>query len=166
MTQQTPHSREAEQTAKQHRHIQADVDQKDRARKGEHERGHAVQAGVREYPSSFPKQHHKKPGHEAKLDPQPMYDAPGYKGSEKLKDMAAIVTGADSGIGRAVAVLSAREGGGGAIVHLNEHEGAEEPRRAVEKEGRRAILICGDIRNQAFCKEAVDKTIAEFGKLD
>jgi NAD(P)-dependent dehydrogenase (short-subunit alcohol dehydrogenase family) len=166
MTQQTPHSREAEQTAKQHRRIQADIDHKDEARAGEKEEKHAVQAGVREYPSSFPRQHHKKPGHEAKLDPQPMYDAPGYKGSDKLKDMVAIVTGADSGIGRAVAVLYAREGADVAIVYLDEHEDAEETRRAVEKEGRKALLISGDIRNQAFCKEAVDKTLEEFGKLD
>ncbi|HEY3645980.1 MAG TPA: SDR family oxidoreductase [Gammaproteobacteria bacterium] len=166
MTQQTPYSREAEQTAKQHRHIQADVDKKDKAHAGEEPKQHAVQAGVREYPSSFPKQHHQKPGHEADLDPQPMYDAPGYKGSGKLQDMAAIVTGGDSGIGRAVAVLYAREGADVAIVYLNEHEDAKETQRAVEKEGRRAILISGDIRDQAFCKQAVAQTVKEFGKLD
>lgn len=165
-TDSSPRSREADQTAKQHRHIQADIDSKDEARKGEKQEQHAVQAGVREYPSSFPKQHHRKPGHEARLDPQPMYDAPGYKGSDKLKDMVAIVTGADSGIGRAVAVLYAREGADVVIVYLNEHEDAEETRRAVEKEGRRALLISGDIRQQAFCREAVEKTLKEFGKLD
>ena len=166
MTQQTPHSREGEQTARQHRHIQADVDQKDEARGDEGQEQHAVQAGAREYPSSFPQQHHKKPGHEARLEPRPMYDAPGYKGSEKLKDMVAIVTGADSGIGRAVAVLYAREGADVAIVYLSEHEDAEETKRAVEKEGRQAILICGDIRDQSFCKKAVEQTLQELGKLD
>ncbi|HSN17263.1 MAG TPA: SDR family oxidoreductase [Gammaproteobacteria bacterium] len=162
----SPRSREADQTAQHHRHIQADIDQKDEARQGEQPDEQAVQAGVREYPSSFPKQYHSKPGHEAKLDPQPMYDAPGYKGSEKLQDMVAIVTGADSGIGRAVAVLYAREGADVAIVYLNEHEDAEETKRAVEKEGRRAILLSGDIRKQEFCREAVEKTLQEFGKLD
>ena len=165
-TDSSPRSREADQTAQHHRHIQADIDQKDQARRGQQEEAHAVQAGMREYPASFPKQHHAKPGHEAKLDPQPMYDAPGYKGSEKLKDMVAIVTGADSGIGRAVAVLYAREGADVAIVYLNEHEDAEATKRAVEKEGRRAILISGDIREQEFCREAVEKTLQEFGKLD
>ncbi|HEY4127575.1 MAG TPA: SDR family oxidoreductase [Gammaproteobacteria bacterium] len=155
-----------DEVAKQHRHIQADVDRKDEEHKGEKHKKHAMQAGVREYPSSFPKQHHKKPGHEAKIDPQPMYEAPGYKGSEKLQDMVAIVTGADSGIGRAVAVLYAREGADVAIVYLNEHEDAEETKRAVEKEGRKAIVISGDIRDQGFCKRAVDKTLKEFGKLD
>ncbi len=167
MTGQTStHSDRADEAAKQHRHIQADIDRKDQARKGEKEEQHAVQAGVREYPSSFPKQHHRKPGQEAKLDPQPMFDAPGYEGSNKLRDKVAIVTGADSGIGRAVAVLYAREGADVAIVYLNEHEDAEETRRAVEKEGRKAILISGDIRSQDFCKRAVEKTLDEFGKLD
>jgi NAD(P)-dependent dehydrogenase (short-subunit alcohol dehydrogenase family) len=166
MTQQTPHSREAEQTAKQHRHIQADVDKKDESHKGEKSEGGPMQAGMREYPSSFPKQHQKKPGHESQLKPQPMYDAPGYKGSEKLQDKVAIITGSDSGIGRAVAVLYAREGADVVIVYLDEHEDAEETKRAVEKEGRKALLISGDIRNQKFCQEVVAKTLKEFGKLD
>jgi NAD(P)-dependent dehydrogenase (short-subunit alcohol dehydrogenase family) len=126
-----------------------------------------VQAGARKYPEPpFPKQHQPKPGDEAKLDPAPMYDAPYYKGSEKLKDKVAIVTGGDSGIGRAVAVLFAREGADVAIVYLSEHEDAEETKRAVEAEGRKAYLISGDVSDRQFAQGAVSKTIATLGKLD
>jgi hypothetical protein len=95
-----------------------------------------------------------------------MYDAPGYKGSEKLKDRVAIITGGDSGIGRAVAVLYAREGADIAIIYLNEHEDAEVTKQAVEKEGRRCILIPGDVSQSAFCKQAVERTVQELGHLD
>ena len=125
-----------------------------------------MQAGTRAYPNTFPAQHLKKPGLEADLKLAPMYEAPGYKGSCKLKDMAAIVTGGDSGIGRAVAVLFAREGADVAIVYLNEHEYAEGTKRAVEAEGRRCILIPGDVAEPGFCAGAVKKTVAAFGKVD
>jgi NAD(P)-dependent dehydrogenase (short-subunit alcohol dehydrogenase family) len=129
--------------------------------------GQAMQAGARPYPAPpFPEQHQRKPGVEAKLDPAPMYDAPYYKGSEKLKDKKALITGGDSGIGRAVAVLFAREGADVAIVYLAADEDAEETRRAVENEGRRAVLIKGDVADAAFAKQAVDKTVAELGGLD
>ena len=95
-----------------------------------------------------------------------MYRAPDYRGSEKLRNMAALVTGGDSGIGRAVAVLFAREGADVAIAYLNEHEDAAETKRAVEKEGRRCILLSGDVADPAFCRSAVKKTAAAFGKLD
>jgi NAD(P)-dependent dehydrogenase (short-subunit alcohol dehydrogenase family) len=95
-----------------------------------------------------------------------MYDAPGYKGSEKLLDKVAIITGGDSGIGRAVVVLYAREGADIAVVYLNEHADAEETKKAVDKEGRRCILIQGDVSDSAFCKEAVNKTLEAFGRLD
>jgi NAD(P)-dependent dehydrogenase (short-subunit alcohol dehydrogenase family) len=127
----------------------------------------AMQAGARKYPE--PKllgQHLSKPGHEASLKLAPMYDAPHYRGSGKLQDMAALVTGGDSGIGRSVAVLFAREGADVAIAYLDEHEDAEETKRAVEKEGRRCILLSGDVAEPAFCQNAVKKTISEFGKLD
>src|SRR5690606_30202986 len=127
----------------------------------------AVQAGARTYPEPpIPAQHLDKPGLESALDPRPRYTAPGYKGSEKLKDMVAIITGGDSGIGRAVAVLFAREGADVAIVYLNEHEDAEETKRAVEGEGRRAILIPGDVADPEFCRDAVEQTVETFGKLD
>jgi NAD(P)-dependent dehydrogenase (short-subunit alcohol dehydrogenase family) len=125
-----------------------------------------MQAGERTYPHKFPKQHLKKPGTEADLELAPMYQAPGYRGSEKLKDMAAVITGGDSGIGRAIAVLFAREGADVAIVYLNEHGDAEETKRAVEKEGRRCIALAGDVSDPQFCKRAVEETVAAFGRLD
>ena len=117
-------------------------------------------------PAAFAEQHQEKPGHEAELEPAPMYEAPEYKGSEKLRDMVALITGGDSGIGRAVAVLYAREGADVAIAYLDEHEDAEETRRAVEAEGRRCIAIAGDVADPAFCEAAVKQTIDTFGHLD
>jgi NADP-dependent 3-hydroxy acid dehydrogenase YdfG len=126
----------------------------------------AMQAGQRRYPSKFPAQHLAKPGREADLKVRPMFEAPSYLGSEKLKDRAAIITGGDSGIGRAIAVLYAREGADVAIVYLDEHEDAEETKRAVEGEGRRCIIISGDVADPKFCEDAVKQTIKVFGKLD
>jgi NAD(P)-dependent dehydrogenase (short-subunit alcohol dehydrogenase family) len=108
----------------------------------------------------------KSPGEEAELELQPLFDAPYYKGSGKLEGRVALITGGDSGIGRSVAVLYAREGADIAIAYLNEHKDAEETKRAVEKEGRRCILISGDVADPEFCKDAVERTIDEFGKLD
>src|SRR6476661_8376807 len=126
-----------------------------------------MQAGARVYPEPpLPKQHLKKPGHEADLALAPMYDAPHYKGSEKLLDKVALVTGADSGIGRAVAVLFAREGADVTVAYLNEHDDAEETKRCVEAEGRRCLLIPGDVKDAAFCRQAVESAVREFGKLD
>jgi NAD(P)-dependent dehydrogenase (short-subunit alcohol dehydrogenase family) len=117
--------------------------------------------------SPMPAQHQPKPGKEAELAPKPQYDAPLYNGSGKLKDKVALITGGDSGIGRAVAVLYAREGADVAIVYLpQEHEDAEETRRAVESEGRRALLIPGDVRDAEFCRQAVEQTVNEFRHLD
>jgi NAD(P)-dependent dehydrogenase (short-subunit alcohol dehydrogenase family) len=126
-----------------------------------------MQAGARRYPvPPLPPQHQWKPGEEGLLSPPPMYDAPYYKGSEKLKDMVAIVTGGDSGIGRSVATLFAREGADIAVVYLSEHEDAEVTRQAVEKEGRRCLLIAGDVSDRQFCRHAVEQTVEEFGHLD
>ncbi|MGH9943192.1 MAG: SDR family oxidoreductase [Pyrinomonadaceae bacterium] len=117
--------------------------------------------------SPFPAQHQEKPGIESKMTPRPEYQAPRYKGSGKLQDKAALVTGGDSGIGRATAVLYAREGADVAIVYLPvEQSDAEETLRAVEAEGRRALLIPGDVTDAQFCREAVERTVKEFGKLD
>ena len=127
----------------------------------------AVQAGQRRYPAPpLPRQHLEKPGIESELEPRPQYEAPEYRGSGKLEGMVALVTGGDSGIGRAVAVLYAREGADVAIVYLSEDEDAEETRRAVEAEGRRAILIPGDVTESQFCDEAVEWTVRELGGLD
>jgi NAD(P)-dependent dehydrogenase (short-subunit alcohol dehydrogenase family) len=95
-----------------------------------------------------------------------MFEAPAYKGSEKLADRVALITGGDSGIGRAVAVLYAREGADVAIAYLNEHGDAEQTRKAVEAEGQRCILISGDVADPKFCKSAVAQTVEAFGKLD
>jgi NAD(P)-dependent dehydrogenase (short-subunit alcohol dehydrogenase family) len=122
---------------------------------------------LKEPEAPMPAQHIEKPGIESELELKPRYEAPHYRGSSKLNDRAALVTGGDSGIGRAVAVLFAREGADVAVVYLPEEQSdAEETRDAVEREGRRALLIPGDVRDSAFCREAVERTVAEFGKLD
>jgi NAD(P)-dependent dehydrogenase (short-subunit alcohol dehydrogenase family) len=126
----------------------------------------AMQAGQRQYPDKFPAQHLEKPGREADLKSAPMFEAPGYKGSDKLLGKVALVTGGDSGIGRAVAVLYAREGADVAIVYINEHEDAEATKRAVEAEGRRCHAISGDVASAPFCEAAVAETIEVLGKLD
>jgi NAD(P)-dependent dehydrogenase (short-subunit alcohol dehydrogenase family) len=149
------------------RSIQREIDRIDASRGKPAKKQGAMQAGARRYPEpKLPGQHLPKPGHEAELDLAPMYDAPFYRGSDKLHDMVALVTGADSGIGRAVAVFFAREGADVALAYLNEIEDAEETRRAVEKEGRRCILLPGDVADPAYCRNAVKKTIEAFGKLD
>ncbi len=158
----------AEQTAAEQRRIQEEVDRRDRERGGggEEEQG-AVQAGARTHPAPpFPRQHLEKPGVEARLDPPPQYEAPGYRGSGKLQDRVAIVTGGDSGIGRAVAVLFAREGADVAVLYLSEHEDADETRRAVEAEGRRCLTLSGDVRDPEFCRDAVEHVVEALGRLD
>lgn len=125
-----------------------------------------VQTGIRQPVPPMPQQHLAKPGLEAQMDLKPRFMAEGYKGSGKLEGMSAIVTGGDSGIGRAVAVLFAREGADVAVLYLNEHVDAEETQRCVQAEGRRCVTIAGDVKDEAFCKAAVDKVVAEFGRLD
>jgi NAD(P)-dependent dehydrogenase (short-subunit alcohol dehydrogenase family) len=115
----------------------------------------------------FPEQHHEKPGLEKNLEPRPRYAAEGYRGAGKLDGKAALITGGDSGIGRAVAVLYAREGADVAIVYLpQEQPDAEETKAAVEREGQRCLLLPGDVTDSAFCGEAVDQVIKAFGRLD
>ncbi len=159
---------EAEKTAESERAIQQQIDRKDadKAKQGGKQQASPMQAGARRYPGAFAEQHQEKPGHEAELDPAPMYQAPAYKGSDKLRDLVALITGGDSGIGRAVAVLYAREGADVAIAYLDEHEDAEETRRAVEAEGRRCITIAGDVADPRFCEAAVKQTVDAFGRLD
>ena len=126
-----------------------------------------TQAGPRKQPENpLPKQHQRKPGHEHKLDPQPRYLAPDYIGSGKLDGLAALITGGDSGIGRAVAVLFAREGADVAITYLSEHKDARATKAAVEDEGRRCIAVAGDVRDPRFCERVVKRTVKAFGRLD
>src|ERR1700704_1115255 len=132
------------------RRIQEQVAKADKARPKE-EPKKAVQAGARKYPAPpFPKQHQSKPGSESDLDPSPLYDAPFYLGSRKLDQKVTLITGGDSGIGRAIAIaiLFAREGADVAISYLNEHKDASLTKKKVEAEGRRCILIAGDVSSQ------------------
>ena len=116
--------------------------------------------------SPMPAQHQEHPGIQAEIEPQPKSLAPNYKGSDKLKNQVALITGGDSGIGRAVAILFAREGADVAIVYLSEKVDAEETKRLVENEGRRAILIEGDVKDSKFCQKAVEQTVKEYEKLN
>ena len=119
------------------------------------------------YPTEQPPQHQSRnPGIESEMNPRPQYSAPFYKGSGKLQDKVAIITGGDSGIGHAVATLFAREGADVAICYLDEQNDAEETKRIVEQEGRKAITIAGDLGDESFCQKVVQKTIDVFGKLD
>jgi NAD(P)-dependent dehydrogenase (short-subunit alcohol dehydrogenase family) len=105
------------------------------------------------------------PGHESELEPKPDWQ-PRYAGSDRLKGKVALITGADSGIGRAVAALFAREGADIAILYLCEHDDAAKSREIVENEGRRAITIAGDIGDKSFCERAVRQTVDQLGRLD
>jgi NAD(P)-dependent dehydrogenase (short-subunit alcohol dehydrogenase family) len=126
-----------------------------------------VQAGRRTEPQNpMPAQHLDKPGIEADMQLPPRFEAPDYLGSGKMRGMVAIVTGGDSGIGRAVAVLFAREGADVAVMYLDEHEDAAATARHVQAEGGRCLLISGDVKDSEFCRQAVGKVVAEFGRVD
>ncbi|SDM58599.1 NAD(P)-dependent dehydrogenase, short-chain alcohol dehydrogenase family [Fictibacillus solisalsi] len=114
-----------------------------------------------------PAQHQShQPGTETEMTPQPQSDARTYRGSEKLKGKAAIVTGGDSGIGKSAAIAFAKEGADIAIVYLDEQQDAEETKSLIEQEGVRCILFSGDLGDENFCKDVIEKTVGEFGKLD
>ena len=122
---------------------------------------------VKQPKSPLPAQHQRKPGIEAKLKPRPRYEAPLYAGAGKLKEKVALITGGDSGIGRAVAVLFAREGADVAFTYLRtEKQDAEETKRAIESEGQRAYPLSGDVRDPKVCQKLVAQTVDKFGKLD
>jgi NAD(P)-dependent dehydrogenase (short-subunit alcohol dehydrogenase family) len=114
-----------------------------------------------------PPQHQdQQPGRQNQMDPQPKIARRDYKGSDKLKDKVALITGGDSGIGQSTALLFAREGADVAIVYLAEDEDAQKTRQLVEGEGRRCVTIKGDVGDESFCRQAVDRTVKELGKLD
>src|SRR4051812_32347106 len=126
-----------------------------------------VSGKVKQPKSPMPEQHQAKPGLESKLKPRPNYQAPHYRGSGKLEDKVALITGGDSGIGRAVAVLFAREGANVAITYLPEEKtDAEDSRQAIEAEGGDALIIEGDVRQPEVCREIVARAVKEFGRLD
>jgi NAD(P)-dependent dehydrogenase (short-subunit alcohol dehydrogenase family) len=114
----------------------------------------------------FPEQKQPMPGSEEAMDPKPDYGEDSYKGSGKLKDKKAVITGGDSGIGRAVALAFAREGADVLISYYNEHEDAERTKRAVEDAGRKAILMPGDIKDAKHCRAIIDKAVKELGRID
>ena len=151
------------------RRVQRQVHTADRRHppKAKKEKQKAVQAGdVKQPENPLPPQQQRKPGYESHLDPAPRFLAETYLGSEKLKGKVALITGGDSGIGRAVAVLYAREGAKVAIVYLSERNDAKATKQHVENEGSECLLIEGDVRDVAFCERAVAQTVEAFGKLD
>lgn len=117
-------------------------------------------------PDSFPKQEQSQPGDEHKMRPEPEVIRKGYKGSDKLKGKIAMITGGDSGIGRSAAVHFAREGADVAILYYDEDKDAEETKKMIEKEGRKCVIISGDLKDESFCTEAVRKTVKELGGLN
>ncbi|MYN05120.1 SDR family oxidoreductase [Pseudoduganella sp. DS3] len=150
------------------RAIQQEQDQRDRHRPQHAAEQAPVQAGHQPYPAPpLPQQHLEKPGLEHQMALKPQFMAPDYCGSGKLAGMAAIITGGDSGIGRAVAVLYAREGADVALVYLpEEQQDADATREYVEAEGQRCLLLPGDVRDPAFCRQAVEQVLRAFGRLD
>ena len=115
----------------------------------------------------FPQQQQQRPGIETAIQPRPKYHGPEYRPAGKLKGRVALITGGDSGIGRSVAVLYAKEGADVVLVYLpEEQQDAEETREAVEREGREALLVAGDVTDSAFCQDAVNAAVERFGRLD
>ncbi|TFW25215.1 SDR family oxidoreductase [Massilia arenosa] len=167
-THNAPGEGTVEAAAARQKAIQSRQDDKDQhqQQQGQSEQKAAQTSAVQQPVPPMHQPHIAKPGIEQDMQVKPRFMAEQYKGSGKLEGMSAIVTGGDSGIGRAVAVLFAREGADVAIVYLNEHEDAAETARCIEAEGRRCITLAGDVKDMAFCQDAVDKTVQAFGKLD
>ena len=140
----------------------------DAKQKGKKEKSGSQQpVAMKEPAPPYPKQHQSHPGIEAEIDPRPRYEGSAYKAAGKLEGKAALVTGGDSGIGRAVAYFFAREGADVAIVYLSEEQrDAEETKRAIERVGRRCVLIPGDVTDSSFCNDAVEQTRRQLGKFD
>jgi NAD(P)-dependent dehydrogenase (short-subunit alcohol dehydrogenase family) len=163
----TPRRRGEAEAARQRAEQQEQEQRRAAREKKESGEKKASQLGARRYPEPpLPKQHLPKPGNEHELEPRPLYEAPGYRGAGKLEGKVALITGGDSGIGRAVAVLFAREGADVAIGYLSEHDDAAQTKQAVEAEGRRCLLVPGDVSDPSYARDAVARTVRELGKLD
>jgi NAD(P)-dependent dehydrogenase (short-subunit alcohol dehydrogenase family) len=147
---------------------QRHADANDKKHKGKKEKSASLQpASMKEPALPFPKQHQSHPGIEAEITPRPRFEGRAYMAAGKLQGKIALITGGDSGIGRAVSFFFAREGADVAIVYLAEEQrDAEETQRAIEGVGQRCLLIPGDVTDSAFCKSAVDKTHKHYGRLD
>jgi NAD(P)-dependent dehydrogenase (short-subunit alcohol dehydrogenase family) len=117
-------------------------------------------------PQQPPQHQDRQPGIESEMTPRPQAEGRGYRGSAKLQGKVALITGGDSGIGRAVAIAFAKEGADVAIAYLNEHGDAQETRTLVEKEGRRCMAMAGDVGDERFCQQIVQDTVRELGRLD
>ena len=117
-------------------------------------------------PINPPQHQNDQPGHESQMHPQPVYIEPDYQGSDKLKGKVAVITGGDSGIGRAIAIAYAKEGADIVIAYLDEHEDAEKTRQLVEDCGRQCVALAGDVGDEAFCRAIVEAAIDRFGRLD
>lgn len=116
---------------------------------------------------TLPAQHQEQqPGIQSQMTPQPQSEDSEYRGSDKLRDKVALITGGDSGIGRAVAIAFAKEGADVAIVYLNEHEDAQQTQKMVEEQGRRCLTIAGDVGEESFCQQTIQQTLEAFGHLD
>ena len=168
-----PGNASSSEAANQQRDIQQRQDQADhrseqKPRAGDPGQRHGpVQTTAHDYPGTpLPSQHLAKPGLEAQMELQPEFLAPDYHGSGKLAGMVAIITGGDSGIGRAVAVLYAREGADIAVVYLEEDQDAIDTKRHVEAEGQSCLLMRGDVRDPKFCRDVVGQTHRRFGRVD
>jgi hypothetical protein len=162
-------SQDTTDTLHKQRKIQREQQQLDRAadegKEGTEKKANVPQTGHRPYPSEFPPEQLLKPGVEADMALRPQFMAPDYLGSQKLQDFGTLITGGDSGIGRSVAVLFAREGADVAIVYLSSDVDAKETQRHVEAEGRRCLLLRGDVKDDVFCRQAVKDTVRRLGGL-
>lgn len=159
-------------TIQQQRQLQAEQDQRDKTSQKDSQQASSTSASAnpsqsKDYPSNpLPPQHQSKPGSEADVHPAPHYQAKAYQGSHKLQGKRALITGGDSGIGRAVATLFAREGADVAIVYLCEDDDAATTQAAIEAEGQQALCIRGDVKDPQFCRDAVTQTVQKLGGLD
>lgn len=157
----------AQATAKKARRLQEAQDSRDAQVSGQKPAAKPAPGPGHDEPTPpLPAQHLRKPGLESELALPPRFEAEHYRGSGKLDGMCALITGADSGIGRAVAVLFAREGADVAVLYLNEHDDAKETQRHVQAQGKRCLLIAGDVKDRAFCEEATREVVKTFGQLD